>query len=518
MKKSSNYLKMILRAAAVILMAAAAGAVILYQAGYYDISFIRRPDNKDEEKDSVSGTADSGYETSELPPIDNGSAETDPNGSAEVRPGTDPAETEDEKAVYKKELASLWTVNDLKKYGYTRTSEAYNRSNTRIGMLTETVVIPPVYMLKSNTPVLQSYMGYIKVELGYASYILNSEGKTVASGTEALEPAYRRDDAGHPLYFYNGDLYYISDETGNMIRVGTDPVFAPALAFASAEGYGEPKLGLRRYYVDTTRPRKISASGADITDRIAKKIAEAAAEGVEPVLEAYTIQYQKIRLWGYTDTAGNVVIPAQYYFAAEFNENGLAVVADDKGVVKLISRSGAERINPYGRVVYLEERGRRPSIDGYYLPESYGIESIGMFYFDHGMMRVRRMIYDYYYDTQLVSDTDVLIREDGTLFSFPQEYRLAGYSEGILMLEKDGRYGFMDYTGQWIAQPIYTYAQPFCEGLAVIGNEKGKKAMIDSEGSIVLPFIYNAISNCSDGVIVAFEQYFGWTFYNKMSK
>ena len=41
--------------------------------------------------------------------------------------------------------------------------------------------------------------------------------------------------------------------------------------------------------------------------------------------------------------------------------------------------------------------------------------------------------------------------------------------------------------------------------------------MIDLSGNVVLPMVYNYISDCSDGVVTAFSQGHGWTLFNKFS-
>ena len=87
----------------------------------------------------------------------------------------------------------------------------------------------------------------------------------------------------------------------------------------------------------------------------------------------------------------------------------------------------------------------------------------------------------------------------------------------MILLERDGLYGFMDYSGKWIAQPIYTDAEAFSEGLAVIGTADGRYGMIDTSGNIVVPFAYTHISSCSDGVIAVYSEESGWHILRKMT-
>ena len=69
-----------------------------------------------------------------------------------------------------------------------------------------------------------------------------------------------------------------------------------------------------------------------------------------------------------------------------------------------------------------------------------------------------------------------------------------------------------------MVQPVYSYAEPYFEGLAVIGLESGEKAMIDTAGNTVIPFAYEHISNVSSGVIALYDSETGWQILHKMTK
>lgn len=228
---------------------------------------------------------------------------------------------------------------------------------------------------------------------------------------------------------------------------------------------------------------------------------------------------EQISLWGYKDRSGNVVIEPIYGLAYTFSENGLAAVVDyESGALLFINKNGQQVINPYGNILYPADRNKRPVYDGYFLPEILDDSCIGMFYFDHGLVMVRRCQYDYYKETVLVSDELELIYANGKEYPIPESYKLISYSEGVMLLEKDGYYGLLSYTGKWIAQPIYTYAEPFKNGLAVIGHENGKKGMIDISGETVLPIVFDYISGCSDGLVLTFRDGDKWHAMAVMEK
>ena len=136
-------------------------------------------------------------------------------------------------------------------------------------------------------------------------------------------------------------------------------------------------------------------------------------------------------------------------------------------------------------------------------------------------MRLRIQAYDRYHFTDLdmiriVSDEDVLVYPDGTQFNIPVGYRLVSYSDGVLLLEQDGVYGYMSSTGVWILQPGAADAKPFLEGVAVT-EQNGRYGVIDTDGNVVIPYKYDYISNISSGTMVAYSEETGWEIYQKMT-
>ncbi len=156
------------------------------------------------------------------------------------------------------------------------------------------------------------------------------------------------------------------------------------------------------------------------------------------------------------------------------------------------------------------------------LPDTNGIESIGTYYFSHGLtrLRVRENLYTYKLYSYIKSDDYTALYDvNGQQFPIPQGYTLEGYSDGMLLLKKEGEelYGYMNYKGQWVIQPEYTYARPFLSGLAVVG--KGNKmGLVDVNGSFVLPRVFDYISEPSGGMVAVYDKSVGWNVYRMMTK
>lgn len=156
-------------------------------------------------------------------------------------------------------------------------------------------------------------------------------------------------------------------------------------------------------------------------------------------------------------------------------------------------------------------------------PLSTGIDSIGSYYFDHGLMRLRVQSYDRFYFTDLhmmfiVTDDDILIKPDGTKFNIPTNNKLLAYSDGILLLKNGDTYSYMNSDGIWLKDAMeFTDAKTFLEGVAVCALN-GKYGVINTDGKVLIPFEYDYISTISSGTMTAYKDGSGWSVFQKLSK
>lgn len=189
------------------------------------------------------------------------------------------------------------------------------------------------------------------------------------------------------------------------------------------------------------------------------------------------------------------------------------------GGLAFINAAG-NRAFPITRQV--KDNAERPVIESFAPPVSYGKESIGYFYYDHGLVRVREegidgIIFNYDNKVRYLTTKEIIIDQSGNRFPIPEGYEIKAYSDGVILLCKDWKYGYMDHTGAWIAEPVYKKALPFSEGLGVLTAADGKVGVIDASGNIVVPFEYSFISDCSDGIMTAYAEGLGWRLLRKMT-
>lgn len=90
---------------------------------------------------------------------------------------------------------------------------------------------------------------------------------------------------------------------------------------------------------------------------------------------------------------------------------------------------------------------------------------------------------------------------------------IASFREGLAKVKKDGKYGFVDKTGQVVIPLQYDYAWSFSEGLATV-KKNGKIGYIDKTGKVVVPLQYDYLKKDFDhGRMFAEVKRNGDTYY-----
>ena len=97
-------------------------------------------------------------------------------------------------------------------------------------------------------------------------------------------------------------------------------------------------------------------------------------------------------------------------------------------------------------------------------------------------------------------DTPAEDIDPAELMAIPPIYDAAmDFTEGLAAVCLDGKWGFIDKTGEEVIPPIYEFVYYFTEGLAMAKLD-GKCGYIDKTGAEVLPFVYSAAAPFFDGV------------------
>ena len=372
-------------------------------------------------------------------------------------------------------LNSLPQKNDLISGGnYVLSDAVYNIANCVISIcqpadrnfFPENAKYNVEFILEDGSSVYQPYftiwprMGYIILADGVQRKILDSDGNEIkVADDHFLVFISERDSLGNPVF--------LDSNTGEYVILSPD-------GSLTASDYDEIRDDRG---IDFDYPSYYGISDDDTC----------------------LVNYNG-RAFGYTLTGPYAYnVPASYDKAFAFSE-GFGCAYDSQNRLYFYNTDGRLRIGGLAVIMYGcgDDRGER---------------SLGYYYFDEGLTRVTKRTYS---RGELVSEYKTFIDREGNEFKTPADYNVYSYSDGMILLEKNGLYGYMTSRGKWIGKPNYVYARPFFEGLAVVGMSDGKKGMIDKDGNYVIPPVFDEITDCSGGVIAVYDSDTGWNILNKL--
>ena len=132
-------------------------------------------------------------------------------------------------------------------------------------------------------------------------------------------------------------------------------------------------------------------------------------------------------------------------------------------------------------------------------PEATGAGLLGYYRLEHGLFLVRHENAD-------GESEDLILTEGESVFYLPRDFTRLSYSDGVFLLKKDDRFGYLDHNGRWIASPQYTDARPFSEGLGVLTRADGKMGVVDTSGTFVIPCEFDLITGASGGIFTLYSE------------
>lgn len=363
----------------------------------------------------------------------------------------------------------------------------------------ETVKVPVKYTKGTSSEILikyeedeadikavELYMGYIIINSeDQSSSLYNENGEKICDLGDK-EPAYKRTYDGTPIFRDAKKYYIFSSESGEFEEISESKIVFgleydyPAYSYKTAAG-----VHIYASYVSSKK--------------------------VYTYLDAYDEKQE---------------IKTNYSMAYNFGPTDCALVKLTSGSVRIINSAGKTvHTSPTTVYTYYPEgtdAGYSIKVQRYYaLPYLNDISAIGSGTIDeYGWMRIRIQLKGRSpgIGDKIVGDYETLINAKGELFEIPEGYTLEGYSDGVLLLSRNGLYGYYTVEGKWIANPIYTFASPFVQGLAALGYSDGTVGMIDTDGNIVLPFAFRYVSNVSSGLVAAYSESGGWEVFKLMER
>ncbi|WP_107039806.1 WG repeat-containing protein [Brumimicrobium mesophilum] len=171
-------------------------------------------------------------------------------------------------------------------------------------------------------------------------------------------------------------------------------------------------------------------------------------------------QFIKNEQYGFMDESGNVVIPAKYEFAGEFN-NGLAVVAKN-GIYGYINKDG----------VLLIDYKYEEAMD-----------------FDQGRAIV------------LENDKYGIIDVSGTYILNPKYKDIGVFSEGLAYVQEEKGFQYYTLDGSLAFSTMYDEAFSFDKGMALVRKNE-EKGYIKKDGSFVVSVENGSLKHFKDSIFI----------------
>ncbi|MBE6688045.1 MAG: hypothetical protein E7588_02065 [Ruminococcaceae bacterium] len=358
--------------------------------------------------------------------------------------------------------------------GYYISDLPYSKASFTLAKVDTDTVLPKYFSLSNITrqiplsdggvithtekrPALHARMGFIVMQNEDLSFtLLNSNGRFICNMPPETILLSARDESGNPVFSLHGNYFYYSAEQSAFLPSNYNPSLdVYGVSFDSPSYFNAPKENVYR-----------ANSGSPGT-------------------------------WGFRHTDGRQIVSEIYNYAYQFSQ-GFGVVQNKNG------RMSFHNVNGYTRF----------TDHTFYAPEHNGIENLGFYSFEHGLMRVRELKFNWL--GVKTYEREYVITPGNKEFFIPRDYKIESYFDGVFLLSKNGKYGYFNYLGEWICQPVYTYATPFIEGLGVIGYKDGSKGIVDENGEFVVPMVFDEISRCSGGVLTLYDNESGWFIFNKL--
>ncbi|MCL1835509.1 MAG: WG repeat-containing protein, partial [Oscillospiraceae bacterium] len=209
--------------------------------------------------------------------------------------------------------------------------------------------------------------------------------------------------------------------------------------------------------------------------------------------------------YGYVDMAGNIVVAPQYDSAGDFSQ-GRAVVGNN-GKFGYIDKKGAvvaplnyDTAEPFSEgLAAVSAGGKYGFIDrsgkvavqlkyGYASPFSDGLAAVRAASAAAGPTGSASAKYGYI-DASGAEAIPLQLECD---MAYP-------FTEGLARIEVGGKFGFIDKSGEIIAQPAYDSAEPFTEGLAKV-SRGGREGFVGRDGKPAIAIIYSFALSFREGM------------------
>lgn len=371
------------------------------------------------------------------------------------------------------------------------------------------------------------------IPISYESRSIWKEGALAVRGKDKKISFYKKDGS-----LISGAAYdQVSDFENGMAIVKQGATYG----YLSLDGKEvKPVYQEARFFEDGLAAVKekgrwgvIDMTGRYIVSPIYKDTGAAFQEG------RLAVKSQK-NLWGYIDREGKEIIPPAYRAVSPAFSEGYAAIRDDSKLWGFIDTEGNVTAKPQFKAVltpFSEGLSGVKTIDGngYARPDgtiAFMADYDQLFPFKDGLAEVREgevetravrslppisigigwgwgigvpIWYPGWYDYETVPSITVkrgYIDKNGKVIASPANDRVFSAGEKGILLSKDGRYGWVNREGTYIAHTIYTGLLPDEEDDVLLAKDENKKWGLLSmeDGHELLPFSYKELRPLGSGL------------------
>lgn len=206
-------------------------------------------------------------------------------------------------------------------------------------------------------------------------------------------------------------------------------------------------------------------------------------------------------LIGLVDTSGKIILPAKYKTVGVMGKDDLIAIQEKSGLWGYADRSGAVVITP-------QYEDASDFLDGVAIVRKAG--KMGL------IDRQNKIVVDFIYNNaRSMNNTGFIPVKKGDLwgaidakgkvvadFKYDQ---LSNMQDGVAWARYQEKWGLLDAKKNWKEVPGIKDARGFVNGQSVVTNEDGLTGVIDKSGKVIIPFVYNVMSDIYDGVIIAMQ-------------
>ncbi|MEM6965131.1 MAG: WG repeat-containing protein [Bacteroidota bacterium] len=205
--------------------------------------------------------------------------------------------------------------------------------------------------------------------------------------------------------------------------------------------------------------------------------------------------------WGFIDRMGNIIIEFKYRRVGNF-ESGLAWVATGSGVGYINDQD--EKVIPakFSKAYDFEDHVARVVVDG-----KYGLINVEGDYFLRPKYNHIHAFNDQGIAIVQIGNDRIrygLITQTGNLIHGKKFKKIFPFREGLAAVKHKNRYGFINTTGEIIIEANYSKASSFSEGLAAV-QKNGKCGFIDKAGNERIPLKYSRCLDFDKGTAIVYQ-------------